>query len=69
MDINTMKDLVIPLTNGRKIVCSVGEIYSHGSAVYILDKNNNEIMCWEAKEWAEEPELVMGAILRCAAGY
>ena len=56
------------LTNGYRIV-SHGGMYLSGSDVHVLDKSGNEVGFWIVDEWAEDPELVMGAILNCAAGF
>jgi len=53
-------------SSGRTIVCEY-----EGSAcvmIRVLDEHDFEIVCWEASEWAEDPEIVMGAIMACAAG-
>jgi hypothetical protein len=63
----TLNDRVeLQLTNGCTIV-SHGLTYASGADVHVHDAAGNEIGFWSWEEWAEDPEGVMGAILRCAA--
>ena len=55
----------LELTNGCKIR-SGGEQFMAGAFVQVVNSNDCEIGYWSANEWEEEPEQVMGAILRCA---
>lgn len=58
--------IIIPLPNGNKLCCDAGEFFEWGSAVRILDPEDNELIMWEKSEWEEDPELVMGAIFKAA---
>ncbi|SRR5579884_2494765 len=42
---------------------SAGEEYELGAYVRFCDAHGKEIVYWDKQEWADEPELVMGAIL------
>lgn len=58
-----MDELRIPLPNGGFLCCgpsSDGSMY--GEYVVIRDADGNEILYWDNQEWADDPELVMGAI-------
>jgi len=63
---------VLVLDNSRKILTFgstngyVGEHYA-GDSVHVLSWDDKEIAMWDHQEWQDEPILVMGAILRCAA--
>ena len=58
-------ELVIPLPNGGKLCCGPW-LDRYGGHVTVRDADGNEIIYWAAEEWAEEPELVMGAIFGAA---
>lgn len=58
---------VLVLDNGNKIL-TFGDDLQAGAQVHVLDSKNNEIVMWDCAEWGEDPELVMGAMLRAAAG-
>lgn len=58
-------ELIIPLSNGGKLCCGPwGNRF--GGSITIRDADDNEILHWVSEEWAEEPELVMGAIFGAA---
>ena len=58
----------LALTNGCRLVSHGGEAGCvSGGDVHVLDAAGNEIGFWDAAEWRDDPELVMGAILNCAA--
>jgi len=61
-------DLWLKQESGRTIVCESGDDHAWGSMVRVLDPYDFEIVCWEASEWSEAPESVMGAIMACVAG-
>jgi hypothetical protein len=58
---------VLTLVNGNKIFSSSKEFMA-GDYVRVVDRNHREIGYWDHQEWVDDPILVMGAILRCAAG-
>lgn len=55
-------EVIIPLSDGCTLRCGPGDTYAFGGYVRICDKNGHEQNYWTSSEWAEEPELVMGAI-------
>lgn len=57
----------IKLTNGNTII-SGSDTYQAGDFVQVLDPNGEELGYWDYDEWRDDPKLVMGAFLRCAAG-
>lgn len=59
--------LVLVLDNGNKIL-SFGADYQAGDQVHLLDPENHEFAMWDQAEWTEEPEQIMGALLRGAGG-
>ncbi len=59
-------ETTLVLDNGVRIV-SGGDEYLCGADVHVFDAEGNEIGCWDCVEWEEDPEQVMGAIIRCAA--
>ena len=59
--------VVLELTNGNTIE-SDSEEFMAGDYVLVMDPDGKELGMWEAEEWQDEPQLVMGAILRCANG-
>jgi len=56
----------LTLVNGCRIV-SHGEDRVAGGDVHVLDATGREIGFWSADEWRDDPEVVMGALLCCAA--
>ena len=56
-------EIVLKLRNGGTLRCgpSTDELM-YGGYVRICDKEGNEILYWDQQEWADDPELVMGAI-------
>jgi len=62
---------ILVLDNGAVIVSgSETDDYTAGSEVTVYDSEGVEIGHWDSAEWEEDPVLVMGAILCCAArGY
>ena len=57
-------EIVIALPWGGTLRCGEGEDYAHGGYVRVCDKRGRELpLCyWDKQEWADDPELVMGAI-------
>lgn len=62
-----VEELRIPLRNGGMIVCGRGERWCWGGYVRVLNTEGEEIAYWDKAEFAEEPELVLGALLACAS--
>ena len=58
---------VLVLDTGYKIL-TFGDNQQAGAQVHVLDSSDKEIAMWDNAEWRDDPELVMGAILRAAAG-
>lgn len=63
-----MPELHIRLENGATIITG-GEEHAFGAYVTVLAPNGEERAHWDKREWAEDPECVMGAILAAAAGF
>lgn len=61
--------VVLVLDNGHKIL-SFGDAHAAGAQVHVLDPEGFEVAMWDVAEWEQEGEgeLVMGAMLRSAAG-
>ena len=58
---------VLVLDNGYKIL-TFGDEFAAGAQVHVVGPDDREIAMWECVEWGDEPESVMGAILRAAGG-
>jgi hypothetical protein len=61
-----MAECVIPLANGRELRCPAYPLEC--SYVRIVGASGKEIAYWASEEWAEDAEVVMGAILGAAKG-
>jgi hypothetical protein len=57
----------LALTNGNCVI-SGSDTYQAGDFVQVVDSNGEELGYWHFNEWQEDPQLVMGALLRCAVG-
>ena len=55
------------LDNGMRIY-SGGVKYRAGEFVYVITDDGREIGAFDRSEWQDEPESVMGAMLRAAGG-
>jgi hypothetical protein len=67
MDYGT--ECVIQLANGQTIRADTYDSNPAGSSyVRVCAPDGDEIAYWTYTEWAEDPQLVMGAILGAAAG-
>jgi hypothetical protein len=64
--LDTSLEIVIPLPNGGSLRCGPGADHEHGGYTRICDAEGIEIIYWDKAEWAEEPELVMGAVFASA---
>ena len=62
---NYTKELVVPLANGWSLR-SAGLENECGAYVRVCDETGEEVAYWDMQEWQDEPEEVMGAILRTA---
>lgn len=58
---------LLVLDNGNRIL-SFGNRRKAGDDVHILDADGRNLHSWSNKEWEEDSEVVMGAILRAAGG-
>lgn len=58
---------LLVLDNGTRIL-SFGDRRKAGEDVHVLDANGKNLFSWSHVEWGNEPEEVMGAILRAAGG-
>ena len=58
---------LLVLDNGNRIL-SFGDRRKAGEDVHILDATGKNLFSWDHSEWGNEPEEVMGAILRAAGG-
>jgi len=63
----TEEGVRLVLDNGN-VITSGGLNFQAGADVHIHDPDGNELGVWDCEEWRDDPELVMGAILRMAAG-
>lgn len=63
----TSEWIVLVLDNGMRIL-SFGDAFEAGAQVHVLREDGVEVLMWDCAEWGDDPELVMGAILRVAAG-
>ena len=64
--LDTALEIVIPLPNGGSLRCGPGDGHKHGGYIRICDAEEIEIIYWDKAEWAEEPQLVMGAVFASA---
>lgn len=60
------EEFVIPLSNGREIRTDTYENSGAGSSYVRVVENGRELAYWNYEEWAQDPQLVMGAFLGCA---
>lgn len=60
-------EVVVELMDGWTLRSSATDRLS-GDYVRLVDDRGNEYAMWEHTEWAEDPVLVMGAIINAAAG-
>ena len=58
---------LLVLDTGMRVL-SFGGRRKAGEDVHVLDANNKNLFSWSHVEWGDEPEEVMGAILRAAGG-
>lgn len=60
------KETVVELADGSTLRTAAGELL--GSYVRLCEPDGDEYLYYDHVEWAEDPELVMGALLNAAAG-
>jgi hypothetical protein len=59
---------VLNLDNGVTVVCgSQTDDYVAGSYIVVYNEDGEEIGYWDNQEWKDDPVLVMGAAMCCAA--
>jgi len=68
-DCTTIEDewLCIVTDIGMRIL-SFGDVYQAGGSVHVISDRGREVTSYDKLEWHDEPEQVMGAMLRAAAG-
>jgi hypothetical protein len=71
MENTILNEVVVPLAGGFSLRCGADEDcpYEVGTYVRLCNPDGAEVCYWDHQEWADNPELVMGAIMRSAAGY
>lgn len=67
-----MRETIVKLADGCTLRSGLDTLpkdeYETGEYVRLCDSKGNELFYWDSEEWKEEPVLVMGAILKAAAG-
>jgi hypothetical protein len=68
--INEDGEVVVQLADGCSLRSGVyeGGTFTSGEYVRLCDSDGKEILYWDHQEWADDPVLVMGAIINSAAG-
>jgi len=63
----TNDEIKIPIAGGKQFLIfpSVKQNPKGVDYVRFEDENGNELLYYDQQEWADEPELVMGAIMAC----
>lgn len=65
-------ELVVKLEDGSTMRSGVYERRQDsplsGEYVRVCDESGEEYLYWDSSEWADDPELCMGAIISCACG-
>lgn len=59
-------EIVLPLRSGCTLRCGGGEEHVWGGFLRICDPEENEILYWDASEWEEAGEEVIGAAFAAA---
>ena len=61
-------EIIMPIGDGQYTLRSGTESadFTAGSYVRLVGPSGDEILYWDHREWRDDPELVMGAII-CAA--
>ena len=67
-------EVVVKLADGCSLRSGVydpnaPDALTSGEYVRLCDPAGEEILYWDQEEWANDPALVMGAIINSAAGY
>jgi len=64
-----MDELIITLKDGCTLRVGHDEDTNiYGQYVRVCDPDGEEVQYWHCNEWQEDPILVMGALMNCAAG-
>jgi hypothetical protein len=59
-------ECVVPTVNGESLVFESYDQNPEGTSyVRFIDKNQQELLYYCADEWQQEPQLVMGCIMKC----
>lgn len=62
-------EFVLSLANGNTLRTDTFDANPAGASyVRVCDAAGTEVAYWTAQEWADDPELVMGAIFGAAGG-
>lgn len=68
--LNEDNEVVVQLADGCSLRSGTADgDFTSGEWVRLCDPHGDEILYWHNDEWADDPVLVMGAILNAAAGY
>lgn len=66
------KELIVPLADGTTLRSGAYESRADGPSVgeyvRVCEADGTEYLFWDSSEWAEDPVLVMGAIILSASG-
>lgn len=60
------QEIIIPLPNGGTLRCGEGSDCQWGGHLRICDPHGRELIRWVSTEWAEDPEVVIGAVFGAA---
>lgn len=71
--VNIDEEVVVKLADGCTLRSGVYDPHKEGALtsgeyVRLCDPDGEEILYWDQEEWANDPALVMGAIMNAAAG-
>lgn len=71
--VNNDEEVVVKLADGCTLRSGVYDPHKEGALtsgeyVRLCDPDGEEILYWDQEEWANDPALVMGAIMNAAAG-
>lgn len=71
--VNDDEEVVVKLADGCTLRSGVYDPYKEGALtsgeyVRLCDPDGEEVLYWDQEEWANDPALVMGAIMNAAAG-
>ena len=67
--LNVSNELVLPIGGANVLIIGPGTERRHGGYVRVVHgEEDEELGYWDIDEIAEDPEVALGAIFRCAAG-